>query len=229
MFGGAGNDTYTVDNAGDRTLEVAGAGTDSVTSTVSHTLGANVENLTLTGTAAINGTGNARQHADGNAQCTRRRRLLRRGNDTLRGVAGNDTLDGGVGADTMVGGADNDTYVVDNVGDRVTERRGRGIDRVNSSVTYTLGANVENLTLTGDAGAINGTGNASDNVLHGNAGANVLNGGAGNDTMTRRERQRHLRRRCGWRHRYRVSGRRERHRHRAELGDVHRSAPTSNT
>ena len=74
-------------------------------------------------------------------------------------------LDGGAGADTMSGGAGNDTYVVDDAGDVVTEAAGEGTDTVRARVSYTLGANVENLTLTG-TGAINGTGNALDNVAH---------------------------------------------------------------
>jgi len=104
------------------------------------------------------------------------------GNDLLIGGAGNDTLDGGPGADTMIGGAGNDTYVVDHGGDIVKELAGDGIDTILSSLTITLPANVENLTLTGNA-AINGTGNALDNLLIGNAGNNVLNGGAGNDML----------------------------------------------
>ena len=62
-------------------------------------------------------------------------------------------LDGGAGADTLVGGTGNDTYVVDNAGDVVTEGAGAGTDTVQSSVTFTLGANVENLTLTGAGGS----------------------------------------------------------------------------
>ena len=58
MAGGMGYDTYVVDNAGDVVTEGASAGTDLVQSTISYVLGANLENLTLTGTAAINATGN---------------------------------------------------------------------------------------------------------------------------------------------------------------------------
>src|SRR6185503_17955742 len=80
------------------------------------------------------------------------------GDDHLLGEGGSDTLDGGVGSDTMVGGLGDDTYAVDNVGDVTTENFGEGADTVLSSVTWTLGAALENLTLTGDS-AINGAGN----------------------------------------------------------------------
>jgi len=163
MRGLAGNDTYTVNNAGDIVEESASAGTDLVNSSVSHTLAANVENLTLTGIAAINATGNTL-------------------NNVLTGNSGINVLDGGTGADTMAGGTGNDTYVVDNSGDIVTENTSAGTDTVQSSITYTLGSNLENLTLTGTA-AINGTGNTLNNVLTGNSGNNTLNGGSGADTM----------------------------------------------
>ena len=71
------------------------------------------------------------------------------GVDTLDGGSGNDLLDGGAGADTMTGGTGNDIYVVDDAGDVVTENASEGTDKVQASITYTLGANVENLTLTG--------------------------------------------------------------------------------
>ncbi|MDO9198669.1 calcium-binding protein [Rhodoferax sp.] len=162
MVGGAGNDTYYVDNAADITTEAASAGTDTVVSSINWTLATNVENLTLSGTANINATGNTVANV-------------------LTGNAGDNVLSGGAGADTMVGGLGNDTYVVDVATDVVTESLNAGTDLVNSNVTYTLSANVENLTLTGST-AINGTGNTLDNVLTGNTGANVLTGGTGNDT-----------------------------------------------
>jgi Ca2+-binding RTX toxin-like protein len=172
MLGGTGDDSYGVDNASDVVTELASEGTDTVTSSVTYTLAANVENLNLTGTAALNGIGNASDNLLlGNA-----------GRNILTGNAGNDTLDGGAGADTLSGGVGNDSYVVDNVGDIVTESLNQGTDTVNSSLTYTLGNNIENLVLAG-SNAINGTGNALDNLISGNAAINTLSGGAGNDTL----------------------------------------------
>ncbi|MEI6160241.1 MAG: alkaline phosphatase D family protein, partial [Roseococcus sp.] len=105
------------------------------------------------------------------------------GNDTLVAGAGNDMLDGGRGNDSMVGGAGNDTYIVDSLTDMVVEASGEGTDTVLTTVgTYTLGANLENLTYTG-AGKLNGTGNAENNIISGGAGADTLSGGLGNDTL----------------------------------------------
>ncbi|MDP2015592.1 calcium-binding protein [Hydrogenophaga sp.] len=172
LQGGLGNDIYLVDNAGDVVIESAGEGVDLVQSSVTHTLATNVENLTLTGSSAINGTGNASDnHLVGNS-----------GNNSLIGNAGNDTLDGGVGTDTMRGGTGDDTYFVERAADVVTENANEGSDSVRSTVTLTLGANVEHLMLLGTA-AIHGTGNTLNNQLTGNSGANSLSGGAGNDTL----------------------------------------------
>jgi Ca2+-binding RTX toxin-like protein len=163
MVGGTGNDTYVVDNIGDLVTEAANAGADTVQTTISYTLGLNLENLILTGTIAINGTGNS-------------------ANNTITGNAGNNILDGGSGSDIMAGGAGDDTYVIDDVGDLVTEAANAGTDTVQSTISYTLGTNLENLILTG-ASAINGTGNSSKNYITGNAGNNTLDGGAGADTL----------------------------------------------
>lgn len=104
------------------------------------------------------------------------------GNDTLNGLAGKDTLDGGAGYDTMSGGNDDDTYIVDSTRDVVKENANEGTDTVKSSVTFTLGANVEYLTLTG-SNAINGTGNALGNLIIGNSAANILSGNDGMDVL----------------------------------------------
>ncbi|WP_137886762.1 calcium-binding protein [Pseudomonas sp. 2FE] len=167
LIGGLGNDTYVVDNIADvisETSTLAGE-IDTVQSSVTWTLGVNLEKLVLTGTAAINGTGNAL-------------------NNTLTGNAAANILNGGAGIDTLIGGLGNDTYVVDNVADVVSETStlATEIDSVWSSVNWTLGTNLEKLVLTGSA-AINGAGNALGNMLTGNAAANILNGGAGIDTL----------------------------------------------
>ncbi|MBX9258673.1 putative Ig domain-containing protein [Desmonostoc muscorum CCALA 125] len=190
LIGGKGNDTYTVDSLSDKITEGLNAGTDLVKSSVNWVLGANLENLTLTGTEAINGTGNSLKNVlTGNTAAN----LLKgeegndklvggEGNDTLLGGAGNDTLDGGVGNDSLDGGAGDDTYIVDNPSDTITEGFNAGKDLVKSSVTFVLGDNLENLTLTG-TGAINGTGNNLSNIIIGNTGANSLNGVDGNDSL----------------------------------------------
>ena len=146
-------------------------GTDTVQAFITYTLGANLENLALVGTSAINGTGNALNNIlTGNGAA-----------NTLIGGGGNDTLDGGAGFDALIGGLGNDIYVVGDANDLVMEASNEGTDTVQSSVSYTLSSNVENLVLTG-SNAVNGIGNALNNVLTGNSAVNILTGGTGNDT-----------------------------------------------
>ena len=137
MQGGLNDDTYIVDNLLDTTVEAAGEGIDTVKSDLIWTLADNLDNLILTGTAAIDGTGNTLDNViTGNIA-----------DNTLTALEGNDTLDGGKGADTMLGGVGDDTYIADNAGDIVTENLGEGTDNVQASVSYTLSDNVENLSL----------------------------------------------------------------------------------
>ncbi|MGO4705345.1 hypothetical protein AB4072_06150 [Microvirga sp. 2MCAF38] len=98
------------------------------------------------------------------------------------GTSGNDVIKGTAGADTMEGLGGNDTYTVNHTGDIVIEAAGKGTDKVESTISYTLTANVENLQLMG-TGNINGTGNELNNTITGNDSANVLKGGAGDDTL----------------------------------------------
>jgi Ca2+-binding RTX toxin-like protein len=170
MAGAGRDDTYTVDDAGDVITELASGGEDHVRSSITYTLGSDLEHLTLLGTTAINGTGNASANRlSGNSAANR-----------LEGLAGNDTLDGGAGADTLNGGLGADLYRVDDIGDVILET-GTDTDTVEASLNYTLGARVENLVLIGTA--LNGTGNALNNRLTGNALNNTLDGGVGNDEM----------------------------------------------
>lgn len=105
------------------------------------------------------------------------------GNDTLYGQSGDDTLDGGAGDDVLKGGTGNDTYKINAIGDSVVEAVNAGLDTVLSSISYTLTANTENLTLMATAGNLNATGNSLDNLLLGNEGDNILSGSLGNDTL----------------------------------------------
>jgi Ca2+-binding RTX toxin-like protein len=168
MRGGAGNDTYVVDSTQDQIYETAGAGTDTVRSSVTWALAATLENLILTGDSAIDGTGNA-------------------ANNIITGNNAANVLTGGAGADTMTGGGGDDTYYVDNAGDKVIETDTSlvigGNDTVIASATHQLSANVENLRLD-SANAINGKGNTLDNIIYAGAGSNVMDGGTGIDTLS---------------------------------------------
>ncbi|WP_296617829.1 hypothetical protein, partial [Sphingomonas sp.] len=187
MAGGTGDDTYVVDDPGDTITEAAGEGTDTVmVNAASYTLGDNLENMTgstLSGDLVLTGNGLANHIIGGGYEPASGISINDTlyglgGNDWLEGLEGNDTLDGGAGADMLYGGAGDDTYVVDNAGDKVFENANEGTDTVRSSVSFTLGANIENLVLTG-TGNINGTGNAGQNMITGNAGSNTLDGGGG--------------------------------------------------
>lgn len=166
MGGFAGNDLYIVDNEGDTAVEAAGEGTDEIRTALaifSMAGFANVENLTGTGFAQSL-TGNGGDNVvTGTA-----------GDDMLYGAAGNDTLVGLGGADRLEGGAGNDVYVIDGA-DTIVEAPGGGTDEVRTGASvYVLGADLENLTATGDGGPRDFRGNAGDNVVTGGAGNDIF-------------------------------------------------------
>jgi Ca2+-binding RTX toxin-like protein len=163
LFGGLGNDVYLVDQAGGEAIELAGQGADTVLTFFNYTLAAQVENLTLLGTADSIGIGNGLANM-------------------MTGNAGDNILNGGAGVDLLQGGLGNDSYVVDHASDQVMEAANAGTDTVFSLVAHTLAADVERLYLSGTA-AINGFGNALANTINGNSAANILNGGAGADIL----------------------------------------------
>jgi len=106
------------------------------------------------------------------------------GLDFMYGGEGNDTLNAlAAGADDLFGGIGNDVYIVNWTGDNLVEGPIQGIDIVESSASYTLDDNVENLLLTGPFN-INGTGNNLNNNIRGNSGNNTLSGSGGNDTLS---------------------------------------------
>ncbi|GAB1542225.1 hypothetical protein NUACC21_48990 [Scytonema sp. NUACC21] len=195
LVGGTGDDIYVVDSSNDTIVENASSGTDKVEAAVDFSifLLTNVEHLTLTGNA-INGTGNSlNNRLRGNAL----NNILNGGegndtlyggdlgNDTLIGGHGNDILyggDPGLGNDTLIGGNGDDTYDIYSIVDTIIEELNAGTDNVWSFVSWTLGENLENLTLFG-FNSINGTGNQLDNTITGNAANNILSGGTGYDTL----------------------------------------------
>lgn len=162
LIGGKGNDTYVVGSVGDQIIEYLNEGIDTVLSTVSWTLGENLENLTLAGISGINGNGNDL-------------------NNTIIGNGGDNIINGGKGFDIMNGGAGNDTYYIDSSGDSIIDLS--GVDTVFSSASWTLSANLERLYLTG-SDPITGIGNSNNNTIVGNSANNTIDGKGGTDILT---------------------------------------------
>lgn len=177
MDGGGGDDVYFVDQTNDTVAEVAAGagGVDLVNAAASFTLSGTIENLTLTGSRDLDGTGNGLDNEI----------VGNRGDNVLRGLGGDDTLDGGRGADEMDGGRGDDTYHVDNAGDVAAETSAAasgGDDLVLARASHTLGFGIERLTFQG-TGSFSGTGNDLQNTIRGNSGANTLGGGQGDDVL----------------------------------------------
>ncbi|HEV7268027.1 MAG TPA: calcium-binding protein [Falsiroseomonas sp.] len=192
MIGGSGDDRFVVNFASD--VVVSGGGTDTVQASIDYTLADDLVGLALVG-AAVNGTGNAGDNIifgntlDGAGGADTLLGALGddmlvggEGADSLDGSGGADTMDGGAGDDALAGGNGSDRLNVDNVLDVVIELASEGNDVVVSTVSWTLGANLEQLTMTGTAD-ITGTGNELANRIAGNAGANLLAGLSGNDNL----------------------------------------------
>ncbi|CAN5490393.1 hypothetical protein BH10PSE7_BH10PSE7_33260 [soil metagenome] len=173
LSGGHGNDLYLDPAADDHIEELNNGGTDTILISRDYQLDENnIDNLTLFGPTAVNGTGNSLNNV-----------II--GNDlanSLNGGEGNDTLNGGIGADTLIGSAGDDTYIYTIGEDSIAEGAGQGTDTLVSLATIVLPENFENVVLAGSS-AIDGTGNSENNVITGNAAANRIDGAAGNDTM----------------------------------------------
>ena len=166
MYGGYGSDTFYVDNIADIVAENRRwDGVDLVISSVDFLMGKqHIENLTLSGTGNIRGIGNGLENV-------------------IIGNSGDNLIDGGPRNDTLIGGAGNDIYLVRDAGDMVVEAAGEGVDSVRSFIHYELAAEVENLYIQTNV-ALNGRGNALNNIIVGNNAANVINGREGSDILT---------------------------------------------
>jgi serralysin len=157
MIGGSGDDLYFVNDGGDLVEEQPGAGADEVRTTLAaYSLAANVE--ILIGTVA---TG---QSLTGNNLA-----------NVIKGAGGSDLLDGLGGGDWLEGGVGDDVYVIDNLGDSITEWVDEGIDEVRTifAAASLLGSHVENLTASSDI----------ERDFQGSAGDNAVRGGGGNDLL----------------------------------------------
>jgi Ca2+-binding RTX toxin-like protein len=192
MTGGLGDDIYIVDNSSDLVLEASDEGKDSILSTISLALPANVENLDLRTNGEATGTGNDLNNVIyGGFGASRlvggagNDSLYGRGtnDDHLEGGIGNDYLDGGQGIDLMEGGLGDDAYVVRDSADHIIENAQEGNDWVYATTSYTLSDNIENLQLYGTGDGLKATGNGQNNTLIGDQWANGLSGGAGNDYL----------------------------------------------
>ncbi|MGY4607006.1 Ca2+-binding RTX toxin-like protein [Bradyrhizobium sp. USDA 4474] len=288
MTGGLGDDTYVVTDPSAKVVEGYGGGIDTVLSSVSYTLSDYVENLTLTGSAAINGTGNSEANiivgndaaniitgglgndiltggggadtfvinaGDGSDIITDfapgsatghdvvqlngfafasfddiKAAMTQVGNDvylaltsqdtlvfrnttlsaftrddfqlpgtppgggaitswisgtgssyTVYGTAANDKITPVHSNDTLVGWTGDDTYVISSQNQQIVENPGGGIDSVEAWTSYTLPANVENMTLM--VGGLTGVGNDLANRMVGSSGNDVLIGGGGDDWL----------------------------------------------
>jgi serralysin len=169
LEGGAGDDTYSL-HFDETIIEFDGGGVDTIIVNTNYILPNHVDNMRALDTdVGFKLTGNNL-------------------NNIIIGSEGMDRLNGGAGADTLEGGAGTDFYYVDDARDVVIEQDpgpgdwGSG-DRVYTSVSYTLGANVEVLQTTESEANLVLTGNALDNLILGNFGANILDGGSGKDWM----------------------------------------------
>jgi Ca2+-binding RTX toxin-like protein len=154
LVGGSGNTTFVVNNAADVVQDANTVTSNVLNASVTYTLPTNVNNLVLTGTAALEGTGNG----------------------------GSDTLTSNSGLDTLIGGSGNDTFIVSNAADVVQDAASTANNVIQTSLTYALPTNVNSLMLTGSA-AVQGTANGGNDTLTSNTGIDTLVGGSGNDTF----------------------------------------------
>ncbi len=172
LVGGPGSDLFVLNNTADVVQDAYSSGNNTIESSASTSVAANVNTLLLSGTAALTGTGNS-------------------GNDLLEANSGNDTLVSGSGIDTLVGGVGSDTFVINNSADVLQDTNTGANNTLLAAVSYVLPSNFVSLTLIGSAN-LTGTGNSLSDVITANSGNDTLVagsgiatlvGGAGNDTF----------------------------------------------